>query len=494
MIRALVASSLAGSAGIFAFVGGMGLTGSPVVALLAAAGLAGSVVFYVLKRLPLDEASCPRLLRAVSALATIAALVQLTRLAVFIVDPTHVESSFVPGSQWEVRHSCLTAYYVTAKAASTVPDIYDHKLYSAPDDDPAKPRKPLMLGPFNIDVYEYPPPFLLLPRAVRALTPEFQPMRMVWFALNGLVVLLAFVVVARWLGRAAGTRALLLSPLIWISMPTLSVLQKGNVQAMVIAATLLALGLFERRRHIAGGIIFAFMCVSKLYPGLLVVYLVARRQWRALAWTFAASVVFVIASVVDIGWAAFGTFREHFPGLLSGEAFPAFRNPPAIANNLSVPGLVFKLKLFGVPGMSFDTMRIVGTLYSIAAVIVTWFAARRAVRSDRMPLLWLAIVILATLRSPFLPQGYGAFPSIWLLTLVWAVRPDTTRGVVAMLLVWAGLNIYWPTDWVREARFAVFTNFIPQALTAVIAVVVLRRAHHRGYETDVNADATARAA
>ena len=47
-----------------------------------------------------------------------------------------------------------------------------------------------MLGRFGIDVYEYPPPFLLLPGALRAVVPGFPAFRLLWFVLNGVVVAL----------------------------------------------------------------------------------------------------------------------------------------------------------------------------------------------------------------------------------------------------------------------------------------------------------------
>jgi hypothetical protein len=46
-------------------------------------------------------------------------------------------------------------------------NVYDTALYNAPDDDPTRMRKPKTLGPFNVDVYEYPPPFLAVPRSLQ---------------------------------------------------------------------------------------------------------------------------------------------------------------------------------------------------------------------------------------------------------------------------------------------------------------------------------------
>ena len=75
------------------------------------------------------------------------------------------------------------------------------------------------------------------------------------------------------------------------------------------------------------------------------------------------------------GLAPYHAFLNHLPGLVGGEAFPAFRNPGAIAKNYSVPGMAFKLHLFGVPGASFAAMRIVGWVYTLFALAATVIVA-----------------------------------------------------------------------------------------------------------------------
>jgi hypothetical protein len=87
---------------------------------------------------------------------------------------------------------------------------------------------------------------------------------------------------------------------------------------------------------------------------------------------------------------------------------------------------------------------------------------------------WLAIVILSTLRSPFLPQGYGAFPAVWLLTLLAAYRPPTPKNVLLVVLVWLCFNLYVPMDWVAPRYLALIT-VVPQMATVAVAFLALRR-------------------
>ena len=254
-MHAFITISLAVATGIFVFAAAVGLSGSAPPRRpsgVVAAGLAGWRV-WSRPILAIDESACSPGLKIVSGLATVAALVQLALLTVFMVDPAQVAYSTIPGSAWEIRHSCLTAYFVAGEAVGRGHDLYDPALYTSPEDTGTGQRKALMIGPFGIDVYEYPPPFLLVPRACRLLTTDFMRMRPLWFGLGAGIVLIAMLVVARRMGPAMGTRALLLVPLFWAAPAMMNTLQKGNVQPVVVALAMLAMVLFERSRWAAGG-------------------------------------------------------------------------------------------------------------------------------------------------------------------------------------------------------------------------------------------------
>jgi hypothetical protein len=498
-MRRGLAAAIGLASGIAAFVAASAFLPSRA-AVLAVAALVAAVVAHLADRhppVPVDAAGTTRALRVTGGVAAALALVQLARLAVFTVDPARIAASTIPGSDWEVRHSCLTAYAVAAHVAGTGANIYDDSLYSLPEEDPSAPRRARSLGPFKIDVYEYPPPFLLLPRALAWSSgegapsePEFDRLRMLWFALNIAVIGTALVVVARALPAPQSTRAILLAPLVVLALPTQSLLQKGNVQGMILAGSMMAMVLLDRGRTAAGGALLAFATASKLYPGLLGVFLLARRRWRDALVTAGFGAGFVAAAFLLFGRAPYDAFLEHLPRLMSGESFPAFRNPMAIAINHSIPGIVFKLGLFGFPA-SFEAAKTVGTLYMLLVVAAVVLVARRRPRPEDKPRVWLAILILATLRSPFLPQAYAVFPSLWLLTLVGARDTVGAKRLSLVLLVWAGLNIYWPTDWGMDPRRLSLITAVPQGLTMLLAVLALlpRRAPQRVEEPALRAAA-----
>ena len=422
-----------------------GLTSS-LAAASTVAFLAVAVVGRPIERSPRFAAalaSAPRASRVAFTIGAIAAAVQLAWLVPFMIDPTRDTWRAHPWRPMQSRHSCVSSYWVAGVEVHKIPSIYDESLYSQPQADPKATRIARLLGPFNIDQYEYPPPFLLLPRALTLVAPDFWNFRRLWFALNFAIVVIAAVAVARRVDRSLGTHATWLVPFVIAAPPTMVTFMAGNIQLAIIAVSMLTMLLFERNRHVAGGLLLAFVTVSKLFPGVLLLYLLLRRQWKPVAWTAAWSVVLVLVSLIDLGWQPYATFVDHLPRLLSGEAFPAFRNPVSISVNSSIPGIPFKLALFGVPHMDFTASKIVGWIYSLVVLGAVYTLARRPTRPGYEPLVWLVVIVFATMRSPFLAT-YSGFPSLWLATLVVAASGSDTRtrtwGIVAWCILAAGFG------------------------------------------------------
>jgi alpha-1,2-mannosyltransferase len=386
-------------------------------------------------------ASVPGTFQALFVVGAIAASAVLLRLAVFIVVPTASGWSLFPADRFLVPHSCVSAYYVAGRVVTQVPNVYDGMLYSFPQAETTGQRHARMLGPFRVDPYEYPPTFLPLPRLLFRLTPDFFDFRRLWFALNLLVVAVGLIAVARRVDVELGTHSLWLTPCAIAPLAIATTFQMGNVQLAFIALPLLGMLALERGHRASGGLLLGYATVSKLFPGLLIVYLLLRRDWRGAAWTIGACALLALITLADVGWTPFAAFLDHLPKLLSGEAFVGLtRSQDAMAINQSIPGLVFKLRFFGGPVWSFGAARIVGWLYTIVVLWAMWRLGSRPTSAAREPLTWLSILILASMRSPFLP-GYGVFPSLWLATLAVGVWWTDGGRRVLLLALWAGLAV-----------------------------------------------------
>jgi hypothetical protein len=293
----------------------------------------------------------------------------------------------------------------------------------------------------------------------------------VWFGLSSASLLVAMLITAAALSRAQATRAVLLMPLVFAGMGTIAGLQMGNFQVMTLAISMAGMALFARRHDAAGGALLGFAVAGKLFPGMLVLYLAVRRAWRPVVATCLAGLLFVLLALWDMGLAPFTAFVHHLPRLLGGEAFAAFRNPAAIAANQSIPGLVFKLRFFGLPEAGFGEAKLVGWIYTVIAVTLTVLLARRG-RGG--PIAWITVLVLGTLRSPFLPVGYAAVTPLWLLTLLGAEHGERRGALVWIGLAWLAFEIVWPIDWPLDPRVATAINLVPMATMLALVVIAVR--------------------
>ena len=452
-----VVATLASLTGLVAFTAAAGVVDSMPFATITALAASGLAAWWCATRSTFARhlQHVPRAFRLTFAAGAILVLAQLAVLGTFIIDPNVATWPASVARPWQSRHSCVSAYWVAARQSLTAPDLYLESVYR-PAIRPDVPRRP-NLGPFFVDVFEYPPTFLPLPRLLAAATPDFWRFRRLWFALNLGAVVFGLVVVARRLDAPLATHALWLTPLVLLSPNVVGTLQAGNVQLLFLVACAVAMLLLERGHHAAGGVLLAYAIASKLFPGVLLLYLLRRGDWRAIGWTAAAGVVLCLVTVIDLGSTPFVAFLHHLPKLLSGEAFPGLFRPEAIAVNESVPGLAFKLSLLGIGGDGFAVAKVVGWVYTVVLIAATWWLAHPSHDRACAPLAWVSILILATMRSPFLP-GYGAFPALWLATLLTAIVWHRPAARAVVLALWVMLT------------FALGQNAAPPLVNAVITL------------------------
>jgi hypothetical protein len=156
------------------------------IALAPFARLGRGPLAMVARRLPpgLDGGLRRRPLAAgLAGLLTVVAVVQVARLSCFMADPALRWGSAYPPLEFGVRHMCLSAYvYAADLTRGSVPNIYAEEHYPAYSVGEAEGMRRLSSGVANLapyirDAFEYPPPFLLLPRAALVLTNDFLAIR-----------------------------------------------------------------------------------------------------------------------------------------------------------------------------------------------------------------------------------------------------------------------------------------------------------------------------
>lgn len=302
-----------------------------------------------------------RKLRWLWIVASVLAIANTARLSLFVADPAQIWASAFPMMPESAKHQCLAAY---VRAGELAADGHDD-LWRLADYGSDQPTTVAGLDAYLADPYEYPPTFVVAPRAALAVTHDYELIRVAWFGLSAVCFLLAYLALALWVRGRAGATALLLLPALAISYPLMFCLQWGQAHLIVLAAAMAAMVQFERGRTASGAGLLAFATTTKIFPGLLLVHLAVRRRWRELAATLVAIAALVVLAAVVLGTGPLGSFvTDHLPRMSSGEAFAFTEDNP---DNASLYGIAFKLAALG-----FDTGRGLGaTLAWIWSFIAT---------------------------------------------------------------------------------------------------------------------------
>lgn len=422
---------LAWSAPVLAVAGGgLGLTPGPAIAV--GAGVAAVVALFAARALyPQFAGSITRPLAIALAIAAAAAIFRIATLSVFMADVNRVQFSIAPDEEFRRVHSCFSAYAESERLASAGGhNIYQRGLYM-PNGVPRQ------IGPLRVDPFHYPPPFLLLPEAMRAIAPDFWNLRRLWFALQAVVLAGAVVGLAAWIGGAPGAFALL-AGLVILALPHVSAtLQQGNFQLTAIPLAAGAIALLMAGRHALGGTVLAYAALAKIFPGILVVPLIAGRQWRRLAWVAGAGVLLLALALAVVGVRPFQDFLSTaLPEISSGAAFPQTEMTAFARLNWSAYGETVHLRLLGAEWLTKPRGLMIAQLYGIAVVaLAAWIGWTRrfdlSMRQDRLTLLQvsLALVTLASFRSPFVGAVYGSIGTFWLMGLAGAGASSAGRQV-----------------------------------------------------------------
>ena len=99
--------------------------------------------------------------------------------------------------------------------------------------------------------------------------------------MQSLLIAAALVMVSRWIGGVPGAWAAASGWLVLASPTVLLTLQAGNFQVTVYSLAMIALVLVSTGRELSGAAMLAYATVGKIVPGVLVLFLLTARRWRA---------------------------------------------------------------------------------------------------------------------------------------------------------------------------------------------------------------------
>lgn len=436
------------------------LVGVPFGAAVPVGLVAFALLFYVL--VPRVPSHWVDYLRGKSrtafvllGLASLLVVVAMARLGVFMFDPNLKQYSLTPKIEFMVKHTCLAGYLSAGVLAEQGKEnLFDLSLYKSPAMDAVLPR----VEPLERDYYAYPPQFLLLPKLMLSISRDFYAVRAGWFILYTAAALLSMLVVARWVGGREGAVLGVLTPVVWISLPTLVNVQLGNIHLLVYGLCLGAMIAFDRKRHALGGALLAFAILAKIFPGVLGIYLLVQRKWKAALWTTGFGVLYTVVAFLAVGEKPFVDYlTSAVPRISSGELFDFVWNfTPAILVNYSPFGVPFKLQLVGVPIEDpLAVARAIIAVYSLLVVALAVVVAHRLHKRETggeegsrfkltQVVVWLALLSLSSFRSPFAPWTYCAVGGVWLFASYVPFLRAGAKYLVPYILGWFIISIYGP--------------------------------------------------
>ena len=385
------------------------------------------------KRLPAALASAFQRRKALSIVWIVLALfglLQIGRLSQFMADPSRTWGSAVP-DPGAIGHQCLSAYVQAADLARRgEKNLYAEQFYPAflrltnPHPDPL-PSPVTGLSKYLEDPFQYPPQFLLLPGFALAMTNNFMTIRTCWFVLQSLTLLCLMLLLARWIGGREGVLVGLLIPALYASMPFMFNFQFGQFHAMSVALAVAGLVLFENKSVRTGGALLGFSIVAKIFPSILLIYLAWQKKWREIGWTLFFICLYTLITAGFFGATplyAFLTFE--LPRFANEQAFTFAWNRDFplffITRNFSIEGFLMKLQLLKIGGIGPATIHAAQWIYSLLLIWFAYFAAsvRHPESRLRSVQIWLALLTLASFRTPLVPAFYAMAPTLFLLCLV----------------------------------------------------------------------------
>lgn len=279
------------------------------------------------------------------------------------------------------------------------------------------------------------PPVAVLLALPFGLITDYPSAHTAWDALALVLFVTALVLIGRELDiplgavSVAGAVALVVC---WNAMH--SQLFQGQLNCLLLLLLTTAWVANRRDYQAAAGVAAGTAAAAKLFPGLLLVYFVATRRWRAALFTAITGLALNLFALTVLGPDAYRSYlRDVMPSL------DVFR---ASWLNVSLTGYWTRL------GITFDTpaLKWVALACQLAVFAGVWWVGRRAADRDARDRAFALTVFGMLLASPIAWTHYFVFLPV-ALAIVWRRPP---RGVALVALAVATAALWLPEGYVIE--------------------------------------------
>jgi len=202
--------------------------------------------------------------------------------------------------------------------------------------------------------------------------------------------------VAAWMKGRTPLQEVVLAIGILLMMPFYTSFMNGQIEAITAMGITGALFLLAKGRTVPAGILFASVLVTKHAAVVLVLYFVARGEWRFIITTAVAAVFFILLSMSIIGIGPWLDFL-HFVRTLDATTAAAWHLSVDTAYNLSIPGMLARNGW-----TSADHAMKFLPLCSMLVLAGLTFFKRRWIAAGMSSLVFTAYALTASLIMPFM--------------------------------------------------------------------------------------------
>jgi len=212
--------------------------------------------------------------------------------------------------------------------------------------------------------------------------------------------------------------------------PVLETLRYGQIDIVIALLCSICYWCLLRNRDDAAGWLIALMTTMKLYPIVLLGYIILRRRWRGVRGVVVGMVVFNLIGVAVIGWADYVTFVR--------DVMPIIGGTTAYVENQTIYAFVARLVAPSYPLAPFydGDWTAVASVLALVIIALSAVVTMRDVPADSSlaALQYGFFVMVMALAIPVAWVGYQVpLYLIWVMVLWYAITQQISIARVSIL-------------------------------------------------------------
>jgi hypothetical protein len=246
---------------------------------------------------------------------------------------------------------------------------------------------------------------------------------------------------------------------VFASFALFRTLTAGQLNMVLFGGIAVVYLLINKQYWATAGVVASFLALFKIIPGILFIYFILIKQWRAVIGMIAGGLIFLLFSMIHIG---FGAYLEFLPLAAAmgygkstwGDAFTFYRDP----SNQSINSFFHHVFVdhadsnitpwFNLGAAFADNLTLTITLFMLGITFYTIYQCTKGTKNNESAYRFSfgAIVMMAILTPSLMWDHYTTIAMIsWMLLIPNRESQITLPRLTALLLLAVALG--WPVNY-----------------------------------------------